>query len=444
MKAQFGIRYIRHLIYDISIGEFALDENRRSLYYKPFGHDWGKQGNYSAYRLDYLAYKYGYLGFDDSPIQKEDRSRMASFDLKLIEEYGWQDVIVPLQIHRFQIEEATIRGDIFFLRTMCWLMGYYATHTVVNMESNGILVDKQYLILQQMEDAFFADGLKQIDKRMRKSKAIKKANMRLLEERGISTHKGLFDKVPWVFSFSSDQAKQLLYFEVLGLEALAESDNGGGRLNKAFQKAYSEVPEVQLLMEYNGLSKLYSTYIQGMYKQLVENDDSREDNRIRSNYNLYWVLTGRLSSTQPNLQNIPTRGANSGRIKRAFIAREGYILVKSDYSGHEVRGFGNVSGDRNIFKMFFKGLSLSRALRLSDNKKERARLKTKLQTDADPHKINYSHFFNVKPSDVTPEQRYNIRCTVWENSTVFGGRNQNDLVQGPIPHRYLIQSLQHR
>jgi DNA polymerase-1 len=110
-----------------------------------------------------------------------------------------------------------------------------------------------------------------------------------------------------------------------------------------------------LILQYRGLFKLVSTYVDALPKSI------QEDGRIHSTFNVEGAATGRLSSTNPNLQNIPIRGEMGGELRKAFIAPVGKVLLGADYSQIELRIMADVSGDEAMKKAFQEGLDIHAA-----------------------------------------------------------------------------------
>ena len=134
-----------------------------------------------------------------------------------------------------------------------------------------------------------------------------------------------------------------------------------------------EHPVVEMVLRYRTLSKLNSTYCEGLLKVIAD------DGRIHSNFNQTETRTGRISSTEPNLQNIPVRTELGREMRKFFCAREGWALVDADYSQIELRVLAHISGDKNMIKAF------------KDNE--------------DIHAITASQVFNMPLDMVTPIMR---------------------------------------
>jgi DNA polymerase-1 len=135
----------------------------------------------------------------------------------------------------------------------------------------------------------------------------------------------------------------------------------------------------QLIMQYRGLSKLKSTYTDKLPLQV-----NKSSGRVHTSYHQAVTATGRLSSSDPNLQNIPIRTANGRRIREAFVAGEGNTLLAADYSQIELRIMAHLSGDESLVKAFAEG--------------------------ADIHRHTASEIFNVTLEDVTSDQRRSAKA----------------------------------
>ena len=111
-------------------------------------------------------------------------------------------------------------------------------------------------------------------------------------------------------------------------------------------KRQEQDPIIPHVIEYRKLTKLYSTYVVGLLKVIGE------DGRVHSTFNQTETRTGRISSTEPNVQNIPVRTELGSEMRRFFIAAEGYPLVDADYSPIELRILAHIANDRNMIEAF--------------------------------------------------------------------------------------------
>ena len=150
---------------------------------------------------------------------------------------------------------------------------------------------------------------------------------------------------------SRDQLERVL-FDELGLPAIGKTEKTGKRsTSAAVLEALREAhPIVDRILQYRELSKLKGTYIDPL-PALVH----PKTNRLHTRFNQTATATGRLSSSDPNLQNIPVRTPLGQRIRRAFVAEEGWRLVVLDYSQIELRVLAHLSGDENLIRVFQEG-----------------------------------------------------------------------------------------
>jgi DNA polymerase-1 len=155
---------------------------------------------------------------------------------------------------------------------------------------------------------------------------------------------------------SPKQLKELLYDE-LGLKAKSKTPSGQPSTNEeALEEIAHEHPLPRLILDYRTLAKLKSTYSDKLPEQI--NPDT---GRIHTSYHQAVAATGRLSSSDPNLQNIPIRSEQGRRIRQAFIAPPGWLLLSADYSQIELRIMAHLSGDEGMLEAFRRGLDIHRA-----------------------------------------------------------------------------------
>lgn len=150
------------------------------------------------------------------------------------------------------------------------------------------------------------------------------------------------------FEFNINSPKQLgeALFEKLGLPSGKKTKTGYSTSAEILEKLRYDHPVVELILRYRTLSKLKSTYCEGMLKVIGP------DGRIHSNFNQTETRTGRISSTEPNLQNIPVRTELGRELRKFFLAKEGWTLVDADYSQIELRVLAHIAGDENMIRAF--------------------------------------------------------------------------------------------
>ena len=175
--------------------------------------------------------------------------------------------------------------------------------------------------------------------------------------------------------FSILSTKQLgsILFEKLGLPPYRKTKTGYSTDSETLEALHDMHPIIPLITEYRFLTKLKSTFLDGL-KALVD-----EHGRVHTSFNQNVTATGRISSTEPNLQNIPVRTQIGREIRKAFVASRGNMLVGADYSQIELRLLAHMSGDERMIEAFIN--------------------------EDDIHSTTASEVFGVPVDEVTPEQR---------------------------------------
>ncbi|WP_263081387.1 DNA polymerase I [Endozoicomonas sp. Mp262] len=160
-----------------------------------------------------------------------------------------------------------------------------------------------------------------------------------------------------VFNLSSPKQLQELLFNKLGLPVIKKTPKGQpSTAEEVLQELALDYPLPRLILEHRSLSKLKSTYTDKL-PQMINPATSR----IHTSYHQAGTATGRLSSSDPNLQNIPIRTEEGRRVRQAFVAPEGYTLVAADYSQIELRIMAHLSGDKGLLDAFANGLDIHKA-----------------------------------------------------------------------------------
>lgn len=181
-------------------------------------------------------------------------------------------------------------------------------------------------------------------------------------------------------SFNINSPKQLgeILFEKMQLPGGKKTKTGYSTAADVLEKLAPEYPIVKDILEYRGLTKLKSTYADGLAVYIDE------DNKIHTNFNQTITATGRLSSTEPNLQNIPMRMELGRRIRKVFIPQEGCIFMDADYSQIELRVLAHMSDDKQLIEAY--------------------------KMDEDIHRITASKVFHTPFEEVTDLQRRNAKA----------------------------------
>ena len=180
--------------------------------------------------------------------------------------------------------------------------------------------------------------------------------------------------------FNIQSTKQLgeLLFDKLGLPPVKKTKTGYSTNADVLEKLKNKHPIIPAIMDYRMLSKLKSTYADGLMKVICD------DGRIRTTFQNLVTATGRLSSTEPNLQNIPVRTDLGAEIRKMFVPREGCVLVDADYSQIELRVLAHIAGDKVMQDAFRSGMDI--------------------------HTVTASQVFGVAPEQVTSLQRRHAKA----------------------------------
>ncbi|MBO4376092.1 MAG: DNA polymerase I, partial [Lachnospiraceae bacterium] len=197
--------------------------------------------------------------------------------------------------------------------------------------------------------------------------------------------------------FNINSPKQLgeVLFEKMGLPGGKKTKSGYSTAADVLEKLAEDYPIVSDILEYRGLTKLKSTYADGLANYI------EDDERIHTNFNQTITATGRISSTEPNLQNIPMRTELGRRIRKVFIPKPGYVFVDADYSQIELRILAHMSEDENLINAYKQA--------------------------EDIHAITASEVFHIPLSEVTPLQRRNAKAV---NFGIVYGISSFGLSQG--------------
>lgn len=165
----------------------------------------------------------------------------------------------------------------------------------------------------------------------------------------------IYSLVGYEFNLNSPKQLGVALFEKLGLPCKKKTKSGYSTNAEVLEELKDHHPAVSLLLEYRQLAKLKSTYTDGLQSCIAE------DGRIHSTFNQTEARTGRISSLEPNLQNIPVRTGEGKRLREFFIAQQGKVLVDADYSQIELRVLANISGDKNMIAAFKDGTDIHTA-----------------------------------------------------------------------------------
>ena len=304
------------------------------------------------HNMDDLAKRYlGHqtITFEEIAGKGKNQLTFNQIPLEKAAEYAAEDADVTMKLQQVLWEKLSKEPSLekLFKEMELPLLGVLS-----RMERRGVLIDSDALFLQSNE---IANRLSE------------------LEEQA-------YVLAGQPFNLASTKQLQEILFDKLGLPVIQKTPKGAPSTNEEVleELAFShELPKV--LVEHRGLSKLKSTYTAKL-PQMV----NPQTGRVHTSYHQAVTATGRLSSSDPNLQNIPIRNEEGRRIRQAFIAREGFTVVAADYSQIELRIMAHLSQDQGLINAFTQG--------------------------KDIHRSTAAEIFGVTLDKVTSEQRRNAKA----------------------------------
>ena len=304
------------------------------------------------HNMDDLAKRYlGHqtISFEEIAGKGKNQLTFNQIALEQAAEYAAEDADVTMKLQQVLWEKLSKEPSLekLFKEMELPLLGVLS-----RMERRGVLIDSDALFLQSNE---IANRLSE------------------LEEQA-------YVLAGQPFNLASTKQLQEILFDKLGLPVIQKTPKGAPSTNEEVleELAFShELPKV--LVEHRGLSKLKSTYTDKL-PQMV----NPQTGRVHTSYHQAVTATGRLSSSDPNLQNIPIRNEEGRRIRQAFIAREGFTVVAADYSQIELRIMAHLSQDQGLINAFTQG--------------------------KDIHRSTAAEIFGVSLDEVTSEQRRNAKA----------------------------------
>ena len=189
-----------------------------------------------------------------------------------------------------------------------------------------------------------------------------------------SLEEKIFAEAGHEFNINSPKQLSTVLFDEMGIQSGKKTSTGAYSTAASVLEDLAPLyPIIEYVLRYRTVTKLQSTFTDGLAKEI------ESDGKIRTNFHQKLTTTGRLSSSDPNLQNIPNRGEEGRQIRKAFVPEDGYVFLDADYSQIELRLLAVLSQDQNLLKTFKEG--------------------------GDVHTITAASIFNVDESEVTPAQR---------------------------------------
>ncbi len=270
-------------------------------------------------------------------------------DLDRATEYSGEDADITLQLHDVLHPKVASDAKLDFVYSQIEMP---TREVLFRMERTGVLLDSSLLAAQSRE----------------------------LGERILALEQQAHQAAGQPFNLASPKQLGEILFERMKLPVVKKTATGQPSTDEdVLQQLAADYPLPKLLLEHRGLTKLKSTYTDKL--PLMVNPRT---GRVHTNFGQATAVTGRLASTEPNLQNIPVRTAEGRRIREAFIAPPGHVLVSADYSQIELRIMAHLSRDASLLDAFAKG--------------------------ADIHRATAAEIFGVTIDEVTAEQRRYIKA----------------------------------
>jgi DNA polymerase-1 len=247
-------------------------------------------------------------------------------DLATATNYAAENADIVLQLHQALISQIKMQGRLDEVYSNIELP---ARQVLFIMERNGVLIDSVKLAGQSRE----------------------------LGEKLLNIEAQAYAAAGQKFNLNSPKQIQEILFDKLGLPVKKKTPSGTPSTDEeVLQELALDYPLPKLLLEYRGMAKLKSTYTDKL-PQMV----NRKTGRVHTSYSQAVAVTGRLASSEPNLQNIPVRTAEGRRIREAFIAAPGSRIVSADYSQIELRIMAHLSCDQGLLRAFANAEDIHRA-----------------------------------------------------------------------------------
>ena len=311
------------------------------------------QNSTGRHNMDDLAERYlGHktIAFEEIAGKGKNQLTFDKIALDVASEYAAEDADVTMKLHQTLFPELEKTPTLLKLFNEIEMP---LVRVLSHIERNGVLIDPQKLLAQSQE----------------------------IEQRLAEVEAEVHQAAGQEFNLASTKQLQEILFEKLGLPVKKKTPKGAPSTNEEVLDELAQEGHIvpKLLIEHRGLSKLKSTYTDKLPQMI-----NPKTGRVHTSYHQAVTATGRLSSSDPNLQNIPIRNEEGRRIRQAFIAREGYKIVAADYSQIELRIMAHLSHDEGMLKAFTEG--------------------------KDIHRSTAAEIFGVSLEEVTNEQRRNAKA----------------------------------
>lgn len=247
-------------------------------------------------------------------------------DIARATEYAAEDADVTLRLHRNMYPQVEALQGVRYVYEQIEMP---VSVVLQKIERNGVLIDSDRLGAQSAQ----------------------------LGQRMLELEQAAYEAAGQPFNLGSPKQIGEILFGQMKLPVVKKTASGAPSTDEeVLQKLAEDYPLPKLLLDYRGLAKLKSTYTDKLPKMV-----NPATGRVHTSYGQTTAVTGRLASTEPNLQNIPVRTEEGRRIREAFIAAPGNVIVSADYSQIELRIMAHISGDENLMRSFAEGEDVHRA-----------------------------------------------------------------------------------
>ncbi|MBT4494631.1 MAG: DNA polymerase I [Gammaproteobacteria bacterium] len=283
----------------------------------------------SRHNMDDLALKYlgvSTVHFEDIAGKGAKQVTFNQIEIEKAGHYAAEDADITFRLHETLWPRLQAESD---LASVYSEIEIPLVPVLSRIEREGVLLDEAQLQIQSKD----------------------------LEKRLSELEQEAFGLAGEEFNLGSPKQLQAIFFEKLGLPVIKKTPKGQpSTAEPVLQELALDYPLPKVIMAYRGLSKLKSTYTDQLPKQI-----STVTGRIHTSYHQAVAATGRLSSTDPNLQNIPIRTEEGRRVRKAFIAEPGYKIMAADYSQIELRIMAHLSQDEGLIQAFRNGIDIHSA-----------------------------------------------------------------------------------
>ncbi|EPB9463129.1 DNA polymerase I [Vibrio alginolyticus] len=306
--------------YDIELKGIKHDTMLESYIYNSVG------GKHDMDSLALRFLQHSCISFEQIAGKGKNQLTFNQIELEQASPYAAEDADVTLRLHNRLF--ANIEQD-ESLKTVYEEIEMPLVPVLSRIERTGVFIDEMKLSAQSVEITARLDELE------------KKA----------------YEIAEQEFNMNSPKQLQAILFEKMGLPVVKKTPSGTPSTNEeVLQELALDYPLPKLILEYRGLAKLKSTYTDKLPKMI-----NPSTGRVHTSYHQAVTATGRLSSTDPNLQNIPIRNEAGRRIRQAFVAPSGYKILAVDYSQIELRIMAHLSGDQALLNAFRDGKDIHAA-----------------------------------------------------------------------------------